>query len=76
MTPASPDCQALKAREDPQECLVTLETQDFLVFLARMVLRVPQVFQDATGQRVREGLWGLPVCLDSPEIPDHQGYRE
>lgn len=72
----SPDCQALKGQEDPWECLVTLETQDCLVFLARMVLRVPQVFQDAMEQRVREGLWDLPVCLDLPEIPDHQGHRE
>lgn len=55
MTPASLDCQGLKGREDLQEWLVTMETQDFLVFLARMVLRVPQGFQDATGQRVKEG---------------------
>lgn len=67
------DCQALKGQEDPQEHLVTLETQDFLVFLARMGPRVPQASRDATGQRVREDRWDLRVCLDLPEILDHQG---
>lgn len=76
VTPENQDCQELKGQEGPQEHLVTLETQDFLVFLAKMVLRVPQVSQDATGRRVREGLWGLRVCLDSLEIPGHQGCRE
>lgn len=70
------DCQEQKAQEDLLEHRVTLETQDFLVFLARMVHRVLQVFQDATGQRVNEGLWGPQACLDSLEILDHQGYQE
>lgn len=70
------DCQEQKGQEDPQEYRVTLETQDFLVFLAKMVHQVPQEFQDATGQRVRGGLWGLQVCLDSLEIPGHQGCQE
>lgn len=70
------DCQEQKGREDPQEQRVTLEIQDFLVFLDKMVHQVPQVSQDATGQRVREGLWDLLVCLDSLEILDLQGYQE
>lgn len=70
------DCQEQKGREGPQEHRVTLETQDFLVFLAKMVPRAPQVSQDAMGQRVREDLWGLPVCLDSLGLRDHQGYLE
>lgn len=69
-------CQEQKGHEDLQEHRVTLGTQDFLVFLAKMVHQVLQVFQDATGQRVREGPWGRPVCLDSPEIPGHQDYQE
>lgn len=70
------DCQEQKAQEDLPEHQVTLETQDFRVFLAKMVHQVLQVFQDATGQRVNEGLWGPQVYLDSLEIPDHQGYQE
>lgn len=70
------DCQEQKGQEDPQEYPVTLETQEFLVFLDKTVPQVPVVSQDATGQRVNEGLWGLPVCLDSLEILDHQGYPE
>lgn len=69
-------CQEQKGQEDPQEYRVTLETQDFLAFLDKMVLQVPQVSQDATGQRVNEGLWDLLVCLDSLEILDRQGYQE
>lgn len=69
-------CQEQKAQEDLPEHRVTLATQDFLVFLAKMVHQVLQVFPDATGQRVSEGRWGPQVCLDSLEIPDHQGYQE
>lgn len=70
------DCQEQKAREDLPEHRVTLEIQDFRVFLAKMAHQVLQVFQDATGQRVNEDLWGLQVYLDSLEIPDPQGYQE
>lgn len=70
------DFLAQKGQEDPLEHLVTLETQDCLVFLAKMVLQVPQVSQDAMVQREREGLLGLPACLDSVGIRDHRDYRE
>lgn len=70
------DFLAQKGQEDPQEQLATRETQDFLVFLAKMVPQAPQVSQDATVQREREDRSGPRVCLDSPEIRDHQGYLE
>lgn len=70
------DCQEQKGQGDRQEYRATLETQDFRVFLDKMAHPVPQVSQDATGQREKEGLWDLLVCLDSLEILDHPGYRE
>lgn len=70
------DFLAQKGQEDPQEQLATRETQDFLVFLAKMVPQVPQVSRDATVQKEREDRSGPLVCLDSPEILDHQGYLE
>lgn len=70
------DFLAQKGQEDPQEQLATRETQDFRVFLAKMVPQVPQVSRDATVQKEREDHLGLLVCLDSLEILDHQGYLE
>lgn len=64
-----------KGQEDPQEQLATPGILDFRVFLAKMVLQVPQVSQDATVQREREGRSVLPACLDSAGILDHQGYQ-
>lgn len=65
-----------KGHEDPLEQLATLGIPDFLVFLARMVLQVPQVSQDAMVQREREGHSVLLACLDSAGILDHRGYQE
>ncbi|EPY74594.1 hypothetical protein CB1_001951012 [Camelus ferus] len=68
-------CRDPRGRRDHQDKRVTPENQDCQgrkgqeVFLAKMVPRVPQVSQDATGRRVTEGLLGLRVCLDSLEIP-------
>lgn len=70
------DFRALKGQEDPLEYPVTQETQDFLAFLVKMVLQVPQVSQDATVQREKEGRSGPPACLDSVEILAHRGYQE
>lgn len=70
------DFQARKGQGDPLEQLATLGILDFLVFLAKMALQVPQVSQDATVQREREGHSVLPACLDSAEILDHRGYQE
>lgn len=70
------DFLAQKGQEDPLEQLATLGIPDFLVFLAKMVLQVLQVSQDATVQREREGRSVLLACLDSAGILDHQGYQE
>lgn len=70
------DFRARKGQGDPLEQLATLGILDFLVFLAKMALQVPQVSQDATVQREREGHSVLPACLDSAEILDHRGYQE
>lgn len=76
VTLESLDFLAQKGQEDPLELLAILGTPDFLVFLAKMVPQAPQVSQDATVQREREGLSVLPACLDSAGILDHQGYQE
>lgn len=70
------DFLAQKERGDPLEQLATLGIPDFLVFLAKMALQVPQVSQDAMVQREREGRSVLLACLDSAGILDHQGYQE
>lgn len=72
----NPDFLEQKGQEDPLEQLATLGIPDFLAFLARMVLQVPQVSQDATEQREREGHSVLLACLDSAGILDHQGRQE
>lgn len=64
-----------KGQEDPLEQLATPGILDFRVFLAKMVLQVPQVSQDATVQREREGRSVLQACLDSAGILDHRGYQ-
>lgn len=74
--PENQDSLAQKGQEGPQEQLATPETQDFPVFLAKMVPQAPQESQDATVQKEKEDRLGHLACLDSPEIPDHQGYLE
>lgn len=76
VTLENPGCLERKGREDPRERRATPETQDCPVFLAKTVPPVLQVSPDAMGQRASQGLWGPRVCLDSPEIPDHQDYQE
>lgn len=75
MTPESQGCPAPKGQGGLQEPPATPGTQDFLVFLAKMVPQVPQVSLDATVQREREAPWAHLVCLDSREILDRQGCQ-
>lgn len=75
MTPESQGCPARKGQGDLQELPATPGTQDFLVFLAKMVPQVPQVSPDATVQREREAPWAHLDCLDSREILDRQGCQ-